>query len=129
MVNITQTQIEALIDEKGNARKCPKCIGITFVVVMGEKVYCKTCQGTGKSTITIPKEWVEDLGSRLNEKNPEMSKVWIKKIPKYKVGQEIIPELCGNRQLSKSGFCMDCGEYHKLKIISETETHWRVCLG
>ena len=28
--------------------KCPNCLGITFVVDMGEKVYCKTCNGTGQ---------------------------------------------------------------------------------
>ena len=152
-MNLTQNQIEALMDEKGNPKKCPECYGNGAIDLLRDfenkkKIKCLICQGTGQSSIEIEKEWVEctelcDCGHRIDrhklggcqvvhrEGDDDVDcdcETTFGKIQKYNVGQEIIPELCGNRQLSKTGFCMDCGEHHKLKIISETEIMQRLIM-
>ena len=122
-MQITQNQVKALIDEKGNARKCPECR-------IKDRVIC-VCQGTGKATIKIEKEWIEcDCLCHIKGKiaycncAPEFCKDG--KIPKYKVNEEIkLPfkirsidtgNIIGNKII-------------KLKIISETENEWKVCLA
>ncbi|MEK6818836.1 MAG: hypothetical protein AABY10_02785 [Nanoarchaeota archaeon] len=91
----------------------------------------------GLPTIEIEKEWVENK-IRFKTINGE-DRVGVEKIPKYKVGDEIyykedadIEPFNSLRILynvsNKSGadsFAQKYG-YIKLKIISETETHWKV---
>lgn len=127
ITQITAKEIEAL---KG---KCLRCFNTShnpddecdcFDICKS----CGLCSGIGQATIEIDKEWVEcpNIITELSyHSNCKVCK-GKGKISKYKVGEEIIPKLCGNRQLSKAGYCMDCGEFHKLKIISETEDKQRV---
>ena len=125
-MQINQKQINSLIDENGNPKKCPECFGTRKTPA--RRMDCRKCKGTGQATIEIEKEWVERevLGVETQEgKFPYRTKI---KIQKDNVGDEIIPKLCGNRQLSKQGYCMDCSKFHKLKIISETETTQRLIM-
>ena len=92
-----------------------------------------TCQGTGKATITIPKEWVEcELCLKgITHTNLELSKCKGKgKIPKYKVGQEIAINLSIGIIVPTEFVKAEeqIWKLIKLKIISETKTHWRVYL-
>ena len=84
---------------------------------------CPFCQGTGQATIEIEKEWIECpncvKGVIKKYQSPAYGKKCLLcdgkgKIPKYKVGQIIIPEYCDlhsiRRRLSRSGYCQDCGK-------------------
>ena len=55
-MNITKPQIEELIDEKGNPRKCLECGGTLFKKIAGISYPCDVCFHTGKATIEIDKE-------------------------------------------------------------------------
>ena len=127
---ITQTQIEVL---KG---KCPEC-EVGKIRISNEPMdfkKCSFCQGTGQATIEIKKEFKYenecDDGSECNlycEHN---------EIQKHKVGDEIhimYCKECGDIDTSHSAYCVRDGRsihgMYKLKIISETETHWRVILN
>ena len=90
-MKITQTQIEEL---KG---KCPECKGTGWKEDKegNTESICWTCDGTGKSTIEIEKEWVECpkcFGKGWISKYTKPKCPLCKgkgKIPKYKVGDEI----------------------------------------
>ena len=119
-MNITQNQIEALIDEQGNARKCLKCQNRQVVAQFNmnrsfkRMITCPDCQGTGKATIEIEKEWVEN---KIKFKTiNEQDRAGVEKITKYKVGDEI------------NAYPRGKVNPLKLKIISETEKEWKVCL-
>ncbi|MEK6881376.1 MAG: hypothetical protein AABY22_17265 [Nanoarchaeota archaeon] len=111
-----------MIDEKGNTRKCPEC-------KIKDRVLC-ICQGTGKATISIPKEWVEcpnipaELSYHINCRICNGKG----KIPKYKVGDEIEEFICQHLVSEDAGLEYQhyCQDSIKLKIISETEDKWRV---
>ena len=143
-MNITKNQIKALIDEKGNARKCPECIGkgIWKGETRGHQSYtCFKCQGSGKATITIPKEWVKCPNCVKGIIRKYQSLAYGKKcllcnskgnLPKYRVNEEIevrvteVTNLKGESRFDD----IQVDEYPlKLKIISETEKEWKVCLG
>ena len=117
-MQITQNKIKALIDEKGKARKCPKCDGIGLW--LGYK--CHICNGSGKATISIPKEWVI-----CNCGGKGCTECYGKgKRQKYEVGDEIKIE---NGKVYPSKYApLLIGEL-KLKIISETENEWRLCVA
>ena len=120
-MNLTKQQIKALIDEKGNARNCPECeLGIITSHSEPTKS-CKLCQGTGKATIAISKEWVERevLGVETQDGQfPHRTKI---KIPKYEVNEEIYYCLVCNKEVNEY-HKRNSGDAIKLKIISETET-------
>ena len=124
-MNLTQNQIKALIDEKGNARKCPECIGMGIYDDEKVRKFCKVCQGSGKSTISIPKEWVEcgrcHGQGKHSQKDGDDRVYFIRtcklckgkgKIQKHNVGEEIEVDL----DYTKFGIWSI-----KLKIISEIE--------
>ena len=126
-MKLTQNQIKALKE------KCPKCEGNDLNDIFDlknkklPKLICPLCKGTGQATITIPKEWVERevLGVQTQEgKFPYRTKI---KIQKYQVNEEI--RICSKEFKT----IMDCNceytDWIKLKIISETEKEWKVCLA
>ena len=125
-MNLTQNQIKALIDEQGNAKKCPECddgdIWDMLNKINKTYIQCPKCRGEGKATITIPKEWVkrEILGVETQDGQfPYRTKI---KIQKYKIGEKIeiiVCELCKQGMLAYD-VLEKCSV--KLKIISETET-------
>mgnify|MGYP001563778882 CR=1 FL=1 len=126
MMQITQNQIKALIDEQGNARKCLKCQNRQVVAQFNmnrsfkRMITCPDCQGTGKATISIPKEWVvcNCGGKGCTECYGKGKRL------KYEVGEEIY--YCLNNPPCD---CLGgCNNKIRLKIISETEDKWRVCL-
>ena len=118
MTTITQNQIEAL---KG---KCPNCNGHDMTID-GYEV-CINCKGTGKATIEIEKEKeFETIWSAVTI-NPSGSEGAYIQIPKYKVGDIIY--YCGKCK-SIVPICTHKKEWvHKLKILSEIEDKWKVCL-
>ena len=138
-MNPTKQQPEAL---KG---KCPECRGVGWLYFpykgCGEDIKpdCLLCQGTGQATIEIKKEWVECNGCsgtgnkpwshiiyKDNVKLPTHSKCSGKgRIQKYKVGEEIWVDT----ECEPYTHLGKCEHKVKLKIIGETETEWRVCLG
>ena len=110
-MNLTKPQIKAL---KG---KCPECIGMGIYDDEKVRKFCKVCQGSGKSTISIPKEWVDYSPFTIKQKE----------IQKYKVGEEIsICPKCGLENYKDNR----CGvKPIKLKIISETEDEQTLVIG
>ena len=143
-MNITQNQIKAL---KG---KCPECR-------VKDRVIC-ICQCTGQATTEIEKEWVEcpkcngsgeyrervmgvdsDCVYQCNKCNGNG------KIQKYNVGQTLYQRTKGIGELElltteEFELLLSAWDYKeeqneiakdfiKLKIISETENEWRVCLA
>ena len=136
-MNITKPQIEELIDEKGNPKKCRKCFGTKKTPA--RRMDCRDCQGTGQATIEIDKELnickcgchSEDNAMRLIDCLHLSCKG---KIQKYKVGYAYeIHLVCGTiveyfPQLGTK--CLNCNRWIKrikeqlleIKIISETET-------
>ena len=124
MVNLTQTQIEALMDEKGNPKKCLDCGGTaSFKLVNGEYhgsvEFCQSCQKTGQATIEIEKEWVECpycQGGMLVTLPDKKCRYCNGKgvIPKYKVGDVILTYIA--KQMVK------------FKIISETKDKKRLIM-
>mgnify|MGYP001563461370 CR=1 FL=1 len=121
-MQITQKQIGAL---KG---KCYTSID--------HSPFC-ICKGTEQATIVIKKEWVECPNCKLQpskDYNEQLLKCKFcngkTKIPKYKVGQEIaINQFTGIIVPTKFVKAEEqIWKLIKLKIISETKTHWRVYL-
>ena len=106
---ITQKQIEKL---KG---KCPHCINGPI-----QGVDCHICQGSGKATIEIEKEWVKCPKCRnLHYGKGKIQKYQVNEIIYYCEQCKGIVQICTHKK-----------EWvHKLKIISETEDKWRVCLA
>ena len=110
-MKLTNQQIETLKGE------CPEC------KIQGTALHnfpCETCNNSGKSAIEIEKELVEKeiLGVETQDgKFPYRTKI---KIPKYKVGDEINGYYHFNSGIGRIII--------KLKIISETEKHWRVMM-
>ena len=133
-MQINQKQINSLIDENGNPKKCPECFGTRKTPA--RRMDCRKCKGTGQATIEIKKEWVECLGCNGKQKIPiNLSQEGYMlddelvdcpncrgkgKIQKYKVEQEIKLEKDGNPHNPLNYVLI------KLKIISETETMQRV---
>ena len=120
-MQITQNKIKALIDEKGKARKCPKCDGIGLW--LGYK--CHICNGSGKATISIPKEWVvcNCGGKGCTECYGKGKRL------KYEVGEEIDLEILCECKTWKKELGKKHGKIITLKIISETENEWRLCVA
>ena len=115
-MSLTQNQIEVL---KG---KCPKCDGYGAIVPYME---CKSCNGLGKATIEIEKEWDECVCKNWREKDRKRHYFCNGKgkIQKYKVNDEIC---IAHNHISYCEVYPDLCK--KLKIISETETHWRAMM-
>mgnify|MGYP001591177554 CR=1 FL=1 len=139
-MNLTQNQIEAL---KG---KCPECDNGSI-----QGLDCPLCQGSGKATTLIEKEWVECPSCEghgyyyFNSNNPKNyhncrncggtpKNIGKSKLLKHNIGDEIV--FC--RECKKLFNCDKvfkdkCGDENWLilKIMPEghTETKWRVCLG
>ena len=153
-MQITQNQIKALIDEKGNARKC-NYVGRTedshyywrVTCIDGKLIDknaishgdCQKCLGSGKVIISIPKEWVECPNCE-GKSYPLFADVISivncglcfgkGKIQKYEVGDEIVINPFTSVVVPVD-FVEAEGEIWKLiklKIISETENEWKVCL-
>ena len=125
-MQITKNHIKALIDEKGNARKCPQCDGDKEFWDHHKQMSnpCDICQGTGKATKTIPKEWVECKHQWTSD---ECEICNAEKIPKYNVDEIIYYcEQCKGIV----PICTHKKEWvHKLKIISETEDEQTLVIG
>ena len=137
-MNITKPQIEELIDEKGNPRKCLECGGTLFKKIAGISYPCDVCFHTGKATIEIDKELnickcgchSEDNAMRLIDCLHLSCKG---KISKYKVGYAYeIHLVCGAivEYFPQLGIkCLNCNRWIKrikeqlleIKIISETK--------
>ena len=135
-MNLTQNQIEAL---KG---KCPECSGgIIYDPEINGEEPCVFCQETGQATIEIEKEWTRCpnckgdyvLSYTLDEEGRKTDPIFCDcnkgKIQKYKVGEEIMETI----EVTE----VSCHEETditisrrtiRLKILSETEDEWRVCL-
>ena len=113
-MQITQNKIETL------EKKCPVCKGQGGWYYGNEETgegggeSCQDCEGSGKATIEIKKEWVEN---KIKFKTiNEQDRAGVEKITKYKVGDEI------------NAYPRGKVNPLKLKIISETENKWKVCL-
>ena len=125
---ITQKQIKALIDEKGNPRKCPECDNGSI-----QGVDCHICEGTDKATMEIKKEWVEcpNIVAELSYHIKCNTCKGKGEIQKYQVNEEIeICGICGKQNQEHSRF-YDNHNFKglKFKIISETENEQRVGLA
>ena len=109
---ITKNKIEALMDEKGNPKKCPECFGTRKTPA--RRMDCRKCKGTGQATIEIKKEWVGWSPFAIKQKET----------PKHNVGDEIwVDTKC--KPYTHLG---KCEHKIKLKIISETEITQRLMM-
>ena len=113
-MQITQNHIDAL---KG---KCPECS------INGTALHnfpCEICNNSSRATIEIDKEFINaKFGGKEFQKDI--------KIPKYKVGDEIIVVIDVNETTYYEETTITINKKTlKLKIISETEDKWRVCLA
>ena len=115
-MKLTKQQLKTL---KG---KCPKCKG------SGDDRYygsCDNCLGHGQATIEIEKELVEYKHYWTSD---ECEICNAEKIPKSKVGDYLIQNI-ENGEVKKLYEHIDkIIGFVKLKIISETETHWKVIM-
>lgn len=112
-------------------KKCPACYGATRDIYYGRD--CQICECTGKNSIEIEKEWVECnkcKNDKIIQPAPHCDNCFGKnKIPKYKVGDEIYYDLfSGIIDPKYYEDIKELDDIFKLKIISETEDKWRVCL-
>ena len=129
-MQINKEQIKIVTGEK-----CPECDGervIPNLKVKNEFDNCKSCKGTGLPTIEIKKERVEKKVRFTNANGKSCYRT--EKIQKHQVGGDIYCDVTDGEIYSKQEFevLKTAVEKHQLdtilplKIISETETHWRL---